>query len=75
MKDKQWISEWKEEIIAAALLLGFAFFINRGIEIKGLYMEIYIFGPVTESSLSVNLYSLWEAHGSVLSIIWRPGWS
>ena len=39
MKDKQWISEWKEEIIAAALLLGFAFFINRGIEIKGLYMD------------------------------------
>lgn len=26
MKDKKWKAEWKEEIIAAALLLGFAFF-------------------------------------------------
>ena len=35
MKDRQWLTGWKDEIIAAALLLGFAFFINRGIEIKG----------------------------------------
>ena len=33
------IGKWKDEIIAAGLLMAFAFFINRGIEIKGLYMD------------------------------------
>lgn len=32
-------NNWKNEVIAALLLLAFAFFINRGIEIKGLYMD------------------------------------
>lgn len=30
---------WKSHLIAGILLMAFAFFINRGIEIKGLYMD------------------------------------
>lgn len=59
MKDKQWISEWKEEIIAAALLLGFAFFINRGIEIKGLYMDdLYLWSCYGEQSFREFVFPL-----------------
>lgn len=31
--------KWKDELIVAGILLAFAFIINRGIEIKGLYMD------------------------------------
>lgn len=37
--DKRRSVIWKDHVIAAILLMGFAFFINRGIEIKGLYMD------------------------------------
>lgn len=54
MDDRQWIekvSAWKNEIIAALLLIGFAFFINRGIEIKGLYMDdLYLWSCYGEQS-------------------------
>ena len=33
------INKWKNDVIAVLLLGIFAFFINRGIEIKGLYMD------------------------------------
>jgi hypothetical protein len=59
MKDKKWISEWKEEIIAVALLLGFAFFINRGIEIKGLYMDdLYLWSCYGEQSFREFVFPL-----------------
>ncbi|WP_349946223.1 hypothetical protein ABFV83_19320 [Lacrimispora sp. BS-2] len=59
MKDKQWISGWKDEVIAAALLLGFAFFINRGIEIKGLYMDdLYLWSCYGEQSFREFVFPL-----------------
>ncbi len=59
MKDKQWIAGWKDEIIAAALLLGFAFFINRGIEIKGLYMDdLYLWSCYGEQSFREFVFPL-----------------
>ncbi len=59
MKDKKWKAEWKEEIIAAALLLGFAFFINRGIEIKGLYMDdLYLWSCYGEQSFREFVFPL-----------------
>lgn len=42
---------WKNHAIAALLLLIFAFFINRGIEIKGLYMDdLYMWSCFGEQS-------------------------
>ena len=29
----------KDDLLVFALLLGFGFFINRGVELKGLYMD------------------------------------
>ena len=37
------INKWKNDVIAVLLLGIFAFFINRGIEIKGLYMDDLVF--------------------------------
>lgn len=37
--NKKQTAIWKDHVIAALLLMGFAFFINIGIEIKGLYMD------------------------------------
>ena len=59
MKDRQWLTGWKDEIIAAALLLGFAFFINRGIEIKGLYMDdLYLWSCYGEQSFREFVFPL-----------------
>lgn len=38
-EDSKRTEHWKTHSIAAILLMAFAFFINRGIEIKGLYMD------------------------------------
>lgn len=59
MKEKQWAAQWKDEIIAAAILLGFAFFINRGIEIKGLYMDdLYLWSCYGEQSFREFVFPL-----------------
>lgn len=62
MEDRQWIGKeaaWKDEIIAAALLLAFAFFINRGIEIKGLYMDdLYLWSCYGEQSFREFVFPL-----------------
>ena len=43
--------EWKNDVIAFCLLMGFAFFINRGITIKGLYMDdLYLWSCYGEQS-------------------------
>ena len=38
-KTGMWQYRWKDEVITAGLLLAFGFFINRGIEIRGLFMD------------------------------------
>ncbi|RKD34853.1 hypothetical protein [Lacrimispora algidixylanolytica] len=62
MKDRQWIGKeaaWKDEVIAAVLLLAFAFFINRGIEIKGLYMDdLYLWSCYGEQSFREFVFPL-----------------
>lgn len=62
MEDRQWIGKeaaWKDEIIAAVLLLAFAFFINRGIEIKGLYMDdLYLWSCYGEQSFRQFVFPL-----------------
>ena len=53
-KRKQWwLSEldWKSEVIVFLLLMASAFFINRGIKIKGLFMD--------------DLY-MWSCYGCLL---------
>ncbi len=49
----------RDDIIAAALLIGFAFFINRGIEIKGLYMDdLYLWSCYGEQSFMEYVFPL-----------------
>lgn len=49
--NKKQVDIRKNHVIAAILLMGFAFFINRGIEIKGLYMDdLYMWSCFGEQS-------------------------
>lgn len=53
------IGKWKDEIIAAGLLMVFAFFINRGIEIKGLYMDdLYLWSCYGEQTFSQFVFPM-----------------
>ncbi len=46
-------NKWKNDVIAVLLLGIFAFFINRGIEIKGLYMDdLYLWSCYGEQSFT-----------------------
>lgn len=57
--DKKQESGWKDHVIAAILLLGFAFFINRGIEIKGLYMDdLYMWSCFGEQSFREYVFPI-----------------
>lgn len=50
---------WRNEAIAALLLMGFAFFINRGIEIKGLYMDdLYLWSCYGEQSFGEFVFPI-----------------
>ena len=49
----------RDDIIAAVLLMGFAFFINRGIEIKGLYMDdLYLWSCYGEQSFMEYVFPM-----------------
>lgn len=53
------LGKWKDEIIAAGLLMAFAFFINRGIEIKGLYMDdLYLWSCYGEQTLGQFIFPM-----------------
>lgn len=62
MADRQWkqrLTDWREELIAAGILMAFAFFINRGIEIKGLYMDdLYLWSCYGEQSFREFVFPL-----------------
>lgn len=50
---------WKNHLIAAILLMAFAFFINRGIEIKGLYMDdLYMWSCFGEQSFQEFVFPI-----------------
>lgn len=62
MADRQWKQKgvyWREELLAAGILMAFAFFINRGIEIKGLYMDdLYLWSCYGEQSFREFVFPL-----------------
>lgn len=54
-----WQYRWKDEVITAGLLLAFAFFINAGIEIKGLFMDdLYLWSCYGEQSFREFVFPL-----------------
>lgn len=56
---EEWNNNWKNEVIAVLLLLAFAFFINRGIEIKGLYMDdLYLWSCYGEQTFRQFVFPL-----------------
>lgn len=58
MNEKQ-KDTWKSHIMAAILLMAFAFFINRGIEIKGLYMDdLYMWSCFGEQSFGEFVFPI-----------------
>lgn len=53
------IRPWKNDVIAALLLAGFAFWINRGIVVKGLYMDdLYLWSCYGEQSFSEFVFPM-----------------
>ena len=50
---------WKDEVIAAGLLLAFAFFVNREIRIAGLFMDdLYLWSCFGEQSFAEFVFPL-----------------
>lgn len=50
---------WKNHVIASVLLMAFAFFINRGIEIKGYYMDdLYMWSCFGEQSFQEFVFPI-----------------
>lgn len=62
MVEREWDKKsalLKNEVIAAGLLLACAFFINRGIEIKGLYMDdLYLWSCYGEQSFTQFVFPI-----------------
>lgn len=51
MKWARSAARWRDDLIVALLLTGFAFWINRGMELKGLYMDdLYLWSCYGEQS-------------------------
>ena len=60
--------EWKDHLIFMGLLLGLAVWVNRGIEIRGLYMDdLYFWSCYGEQSFLQYVFP-------VFFTIWQPGW-
>lgn len=65
----------KDDLLVFALLLGFGFFINRGVELKGLYMDdLYLWSCYGEQSFREFVFPM-GGTGSGSSFTWRRGWS
>lgn len=48
---------WKEELLVLAVLIGFGFFINRGVELKGLYMDdLYLWSCYGEQTFAEYVF-------------------
>ncbi len=51
--------EWKDHVIFMGILLGFAFWVNRGIELKGLYMDdLYLWSCYGEQSFLQYIFPI-----------------
>lgn len=67
---------WSPELLIFAIFLGFGFWINRGVELKGLYMDdLYLWSCYGNQFIYGCMYSQWAAAASASCFIWRPGWS
>ena len=75
---------WSPELLIFAIFLGFGFWINRGVELKGLYMDdLYLWSCYGNQSFTEYVFprgssrfrSLLAAAASASCFIWRPGWS
>lgn len=54
-----WQYRWKDEVITAGLLLAFGFFINAGIEIRGLFMDdLYLWSCYGEQSFGEFVFPI-----------------
>lgn len=48
---------WKEELLVLVVLIGFGFFINRGVELKGLYMDdLYLWSCYGEQTFAEYVF-------------------
>ncbi len=57
--DKAFWTSWLKDLLPIVLLFAFAFFINRGIEIKGLYMDdLYLWSCYGEQSFLTFVFPL-----------------
>ena len=66
--------EWKDHLIFMGLLFGLAVWVNRGIEIKGLYMDdLYFWSCFGAQSFWEYVFPM-EVPVSASFIIWQPGW-
>ena len=65
--------EWKDHVIFMGILLATAVWVNRNIEIKGLYMDDLYFWSCYGEQGFLQYVFLWEAPGSVSFTIWLPG--
>ncbi len=54
-----WRYRWKDEVITAGLLLAFAFFINTGIQIRGLFMDdLYLWSCYGEQTFQEFVFPI-----------------
>lgn len=61
MKEEKWqaLGHWKTEFLVVLLLTGFAFWVNRGIEIRGLYMDdLYLWSCYGEQTFREFVFPL-----------------
>lgn len=66
---------WSPELLIFALLLGFGFWINRGVELKGLYMDdLYLWSCYGDQSFTEYVFPM-AAAGSASCFTWHPGWN
>ena len=66
---------WSPELLIFAIFLGFGFWINRGVELKGLYMDdLYLWSCYGDQSFTEYVFPM-AAAVSASCFIWRPGWS
>ena len=61
---------WSPELLIFALLLGFGFWINRGVELKGLYMDdLYLWSCYGDQSFTEYVFPMGSSRFRFLFIL------